>query len=73
MCWSRGSRVGLTAAAHTHQLHRLPACCSSIKVATKRADEPYVHELCLAAADLEQRYQNHEVGRQSGWSARIAL
>jgi len=36
--------------------------CSSIKVATKRGDEPYVHELCLAAADLEARYANREVG-----------
>ena len=35
---------------------------SSIKVATKRADELYVHELRLAAADLEQRYRNREVG-----------
>jgi hypothetical protein len=34
---------------------------SSIKVATKRQDELYVHELRLAAADLEQRYQNREV------------
>ncbi len=34
---------------------------SSIKVATKRADELYVHELCLAAADLEARYQAREV------------
>ncbi|PRW58303.1 Structural maintenance of chromosomes flexible hinge domain-containing 1 [Chlorella sorokiniana] len=33
---------------------------SSIKVATKRADELYVHELCLAAADLEARYQARE-------------
>ena len=37
---------------------------SSIKVATKRADELYVHELCLAAADLEARYQAREVRRQ---------
>ncbi|KAL4443930.1 hypothetical protein ABPG75_011667 [Micractinium tetrahymenae] len=33
---------------------------SSIKVATKRAEEPYVHELCLAAADLEARYAARE-------------
>lgn len=39
---------------------------SSIKVATKRADELYVHELCLAAADLEARYQAREVRRQGG-------
>ena len=37
---------------------------SSIKVATRKEGEPYVHELGLAAADLEQRYHNREVG---GW------
>lgn len=35
---------------------------SSIKVATRKEGEPYVHELGLAAADLEQRYHNREVG-----------
>ena len=34
---------------------------SSIKVATMRDDERYVHELCLGAADLEARYAAREV------------
>ena len=38
---------------------------SSIKVVTKRADERYVHELRLAAADLEKRYLNREVRKQA--------
>ena len=50
---------------HTHAPLR-----SSIKVATKRADEPYVHELCLAAADLEARYAAREV-RRAGLGRRL--
>ncbi len=34
---------------------------STIKVVTKRGEEPYVHELGLAAEELEQRYRNQEV------------
>ena len=33
---------------------------SSVKVTTRKAGERYVHELCLAAADLEARYRNNE-------------
>lgn len=33
----------------------------SIKVTTKRADSPYVHELALVAAELEQRYKESKV------------
>lgn len=34
----------------------------SVKVTTKRADSPYVHELALVAAELEQRYKESKVG-----------
>ncbi len=33
----------------------------SIKVTTKKADSPYVHELALVAAELEQRYKESKV------------
>lgn len=33
---------------------------SSVKVVTRKAGEPYVHELTLGAADLEARYRAHE-------------
>jgi structural maintenance of chromosomes flexible hinge domain-containing protein 1 len=33
---------------------------SSVKVATRKAGERFVHELSLAAADLEARYRNRE-------------
>ena len=33
----------------------------SVKVITKRADSPYVHELGLVAAELEQRYKDSKV------------
>lgn len=33
---------------------------SCVKVVTRKAEERYVHELCLAAEDLEQRYRNGE-------------
>lgn len=36
----------------------------SVKVITKRADSPYVHELGLVAAELEQRYKDSKVGLQ---------
>eukprot|EP00887_Chlorella_sp_A99_P005757 scaffold1.g5757.t1 len=32
----------------------------SVKVTTKRADELYVHELCLRAEELEQRYRDQQ-------------
>ena len=32
-----------------------------IKLSTRRANSAYVHELCIAAAELEQRYKNAEV------------
>lgn len=32
-----------------------------MKVITKRADSPYVHELGLVAAELEQRYKDSKV------------
>ena len=32
-----------------------------IKVATKRADSPFVHELTIGAAELEERYRDAEV------------
>lgn len=35
----------------------------SVKVATKRADELYVHELCLRAQELEQRYRDQQARR----------
>ena len=46
---------------------------SAVKVASKRADEPYVHELCLVAEDLEQRYRNQEVGGRAVWAAQGCL
>lgn len=33
---------------------------SFIKIVTKKSDERYVHELSLCAADLEERYRNHQ-------------
>lgn len=33
---------------------------ASVKVATRKAGERYVHELSLDASDLESRYRNHE-------------
>ena len=36
----------------------------SIKVTTKKADSPYVHELALVAAELEQRYKESKVSCQ---------
>lgn len=33
----------------------------SVKVTTKTADSPYVHELALVAAELEQRYKDSKV------------
>lgn len=33
----------------------------SVKVITKRVDSPYVHELGLVAAELEQRYKDSKV------------
>lgn len=33
-----------------------------IKIATRSADSSYVHELGIAAADLEERYKANEVG-----------
>ena len=33
----------------------------SVKVVTKKADSPYVHELGLVAAELEQRYKDSKV------------
>ena len=33
----------------------------SVKVTTKKADSPYVHELALVAAKLEQRYKESKV------------
>ena len=36
----------------------------SVKVITKRADSPYVHELGLVAAELEQRYKDSKVSLQ---------
>ena len=32
-----------------------------IKLSTKRSESDYVHELRIAAAELEQRYKNSEV------------
>ena len=37
----------------------------SVKVITKRADSPYVHELGLVAAELEQRYKDSKVSLQA--------
>lgn len=34
----------------------------SVKVTTRTADSPYVHELALVAAELEQRYKDSKVG-----------
>ena len=34
----------------------------SIKVATRQANSSYVHELSIAASDLEQRYREGKVG-----------
>ena len=36
----------------------------SVKMITKRADSPYVHELGLVAAELEQRYKDSKVSLQ---------
>lgn len=36
----------------------------SVKVVTKKADSPYVHELALVAAELEQRYKDSKVSWQ---------
>jgi len=33
---------------------------SDVKVVTRKTGERYVHELCLAANELEERYRNHE-------------
>ena len=33
----------------------------AIKVTTKTGDSPYVHELALVAAELEQRYKDSKV------------
>lgn len=33
----------------------------AVKVTTKTADSPYVHELALVAAELEQRYKDSKV------------
>ena len=38
-------------------------------MATRKAGELYVHELCLAAADLEQRYRQKEVRGAAGGRA----